>query len=166
MTIISTEEDLEAWEDSGPEEPFYVASSRNGLVWVIYCTEDGDWYATRPALEDDEPSLVQGVTVSLGSLPLPIRIAPPPSVQRTVWDEVLAARAAARIKHGASSIEAMAATHPAWLPVFVEEVGEVAHEMTYDATGGLRAELIDVLSVASAWVDAIDRAALQAEARA
>lgn len=76
----------------------------------------------------------------------------------TVWQEVQAARAAAHAKHGANSIESVPGGDPRWLPILVEEVGEVAHEATYDATGDLRAELIDTLAVASAWVDAIDRA--------
>jgi NTP pyrophosphatase (non-canonical NTP hydrolase) len=39
-----------------------------------------------------------------------------------------------------------------------EEFGEVAAALTYDKDAStLRAELIDVLAVASAWVDAIDR---------
>lgn len=75
----------------------------------------------------------------------------------TNWTEIEHARRKAHAKHGNSSIEGMPAEHPAWLPVLVEEVGEVAHEMTYDAKGGsLRAELVDVLAVASAWLDAID----------
>ena len=76
-----------------------------------------------------------------------------------VWSEVQRARAAAHAKHGQNSIEALKGTDSRWLAVLTEEVGEVAHEQTYDATGDLRAELMDVLSVASAWVDALDRGA-------
>jgi len=83
--------------------------------------------------------------------------------------EVDAARRAADEKHGARSIERLSALHPAWAPVLGEEFGEVMHELTYDslvdATSGeplspdeleagrlqrLRAELIDLLAVASA----------------
>jgi NTP pyrophosphatase (non-canonical NTP hydrolase) len=45
----------------------------------------------------------------------------------------------------------------------MEEVGEVAHELTYDAGAfahrhaNLRKELIQVAAMACAWVDAIDR---------
>lgn len=74
-----------------------------------------------------------------------------------VWSEIVQARLAAHKKHGDQSIEAAAAGDPRWLPILVEEVGEVAHELTYDAAGSVRAELIDVLAVASAWVDALDR---------
>lgn len=68
-----------------------------------------------------------------------------------------AAREAAHAKHGDQSIEAIPATDPRWLAVLVEEVGEVAHALTYDATGGpqaVAAELLDVLAVAGAWLDA------------
>lgn len=83
----------------------------------------------------------------------------------SVWDEVQRARAAAHAKHGDNSIEAVPGGDPRWLSILVEEVGEVAHEQTYDSTGDLRAELVDVLAVASAWVDAIDRADGDAGAR-
>jgi NTP pyrophosphatase (non-canonical NTP hydrolase) len=46
---------------------------------------------------------------------------------------------------------------PAWLPVVVEEVGEVAHAMTYDAPDAdLRTELVQVGAMVAAWIDAID----------
>lgn len=76
-----------------------------------------------------------------------------------VWTDILNARRKAYQKHGANSIEAIPASDPRWLSILMEEVGEAAHELTYDSggtTASLRAELIDVLSVASAWVDAID----------
>lgn len=77
----------------------------------------------------------------------------------TNWSEVDEARSRAHEKHGEQSIERLPPRHIAWLPVLTEELGEVAHELTYDAKGGsLRAELIDVLAVASAWLDALDRA--------
>ena len=72
------------------------------------------------------------------------------------WREIMRAREKADVKHGENSIEQLAADSPRWLSILVEEVGEVAHELTYDATGSLRAELIDVLSVASAWLAALD----------
>jgi hypothetical protein len=71
--------------------------------------------------------------------------------------EILEARAAAHRKHGANSIEMEPGDSPRWLPILVEEIGEVANALTYDGpTDQLRAELVDVLAVASAWVDAID----------
>ena len=89
--------------------------------------------------------------------------------------EVLSARAAAHAKHGVHSIEALDYADPRWLTVLVEEIGEVAHELTYDAepvtdqaldvderaraeARRVRGELLDVLAVASAWLDAADRA--------
>lgn len=77
------------------------------------------------------------------------------------WNEVMRAREKADAKHGANSIEQIPADSPLWLSILTEEVGEVAHELTYDATGSLRAELIDVLSVASAWLAALDEASVQ-----
>lgn len=74
----------------------------------------------------------------------------------TIWEEVQRARARAHAKHGDNSIEAIEPHNPRWLSILVEEVGEVAHELTYDAAGSLRSELIDVLSVVSAWADKLD----------
>jgi len=73
--------------------------------------------------------------------------------------EINRARQLAHEKHGDNSIEAIDPRDPRWLSILVEEVGEAAHELTYDATGDLRAELIDVITVATAWVASIDRAA-------
>lgn len=70
--------------------------------------------------------------------------------------EVYVAREAAHAKHGQNSIEAINNHDPRWLSILVEEVGEVSHELTYDATGSLRSELIDVITVAMAWVSSID----------
>lgn len=79
-----------------------------------------------------------------------------------LYREVLQARHAAHAKHGRNSIEAMAVTGPAMLVILTEELGEVAHALTYDGpTDELRAELIDVLAVASAWVDKLDDVALE-----
>lgn len=75
-----------------------------------------------------------------------------------VWNEVRASRVQAHAKHGVNSIEAVPASSPRWLPILVEEVGEVASALTYEGEQNLRAELIDVLAVASAWVESIDRA--------
>lgn len=67
-----------------------------------------------------------------------------------------AAREAAHEKHGDHSIEAVPAGDPRWLPILVEEIGEVAHALTYDADDqALADELLDVLAVAAAWLDAL-----------
>lgn len=76
-----------------------------------------------------------------------------------LWREILRERERAAAKHGAQSMERMPARHPSWLAVLAEEVGEAAHELTYDSTGSLRAELIQVAAVATAWIAAIDEAA-------
>lgn len=75
-----------------------------------------------------------------------------------LYREVLIARAKAHAKHGVNSIEVIPAADPRWLPILGEELGEVCRALTYDGTGELRAELVDLLAVASAWVDALDRA--------
>jgi NTP pyrophosphatase (non-canonical NTP hydrolase) len=74
-----------------------------------------------------------------------------------LWNEIEAARRAAHAKHGANSIESEPGDSPRWLAILVEEVGEVANALTYDGPrGNVRSELIDVLAVASAWVDSLD----------
>lgn len=74
------------------------------------------------------------------------------------WREILQARERAHAKHGSDSIEAESADSPRWLAILVEEVGEVARALTYDNASRvhLRAELVDVQAVASAWVAALD----------
>lgn len=75
-----------------------------------------------------------------------------------LFREVLKARRAAHAKHGDNSIEYVSADDPRWLSILVEEVGEIAHALTYDGPKmNLRAELIDVLAVVSAWIDRINR---------
>lgn len=77
-----------------------------------------------------------------------------------LYREVLQARWRAHEKHKGSefgSMEQMPADRSSWLAILGEEFGEVCNTLTYDSEGDLRAELIDVISVASAWVDALDR---------
>lgn len=78
---------------------------------------------------------------------------------RGVAREVIEGRLKAHAKHGANSIEAVPGDDIArWLPILGEEVGEVCRALTYDQDpSGLRAELIDVATVAIAWVAALDR---------
>ncbi len=70
---------------------------------------------------------------------------------------IRAAREEAHDKHGDHSIESIPAySIGTWLAVLMEEVGEVAHSLTYDADGPrLADELLDVLAVAAAWLDAL-----------
>lgn len=74
----------------------------------------------------------------------------------SVWDEVLAERVRAHRKHGDDSIESSAADDRSMLAILVEEVGEVAHTLTYDGpTEKLASELIQVMAVCSAWLDKV-----------
>lgn len=74
-----------------------------------------------------------------------------------LWQEVIDARKQAHAKHGDNSIESISAHSPRWLPILGEEFGEVAATLTYDKNiSDLRSELIDLISVATAWVDSID----------
>lgn len=46
-----------------------------------------------------------------------------------------------------------------WLPILMEELGEVAHILTYDSNKGireLRDELVQVAAMSVAWIEAID----------
>lgn len=79
-----------------------------------------------------------------------------------LYREVLNSRRRAHDKHGDNSIEMIRADDPRWLSILVEEIGEVANALTYDGpTNNLRGELVDVLAVAAAWVDRIDRDGVQ-----
>jgi hypothetical protein len=92
-----------------------------------------------------------------------------------VFLDVEDARRAAHAKHGERSIETIAPLDPTFLIVLAEEFGEVAHELTYDSLNDvnsgepldadallkrrlerLRAELIDLITVSTAWVSSID----------
>jgi NTP pyrophosphatase (non-canonical NTP hydrolase) len=71
---------------------------------------------------------------------------------------VLAAQKYAAQKHGDQSILRLPHDFPGWLAILVEEVGEVANALTYDARDprSLFRELLDVAAVACAWAAAID----------
>lgn len=91
----------------------------------------------------------------------------PDKVYRTnVYNTVHAERERAHLKHGAAgnSREDAVWNDVEWLPILIEEVGEVAHEMTYDMDRAtvdkaerMREELVQVAAMASAWIDSIDR---------
>jgi NTP pyrophosphatase (non-canonical NTP hydrolase) len=64
----------------------------------------------------------------------------------------------AKAKHGENTLDGPRSNDLLRLAALVEEVGEVAHELTYDQEGNpeeraarLRAELIDVANVAVTW---------------
>jgi hypothetical protein len=80
-----------------------------------------------------------------------------------VYHEMHQERVRAHSKHGAkgNSREDAEWTDGEWLPILMEELGEVAHELTYDVDSAqrkyrLRAELIQLGAMAAAWVTAID----------
>lgn len=74
--------------------------------------------------------------------------------------EVYDGRLKAHEKHKANSIEAKRGDdYLFFLACLGEEFGEVASTLTYDKDSSeLRAELLDLICVATAWVAALDRA--------
>lgn len=78
------------------------------------------------------------------------------------YDDVHRERIRAHLKHGAkgNSRENAHWTNAEWLPILTEEVGEVAHLLTYDSEMNtmdqLRKELIQVAAMAVAWIESID----------
>lgn len=83
------------------------------------------------------------------------------SDHETVYREVHAERTRAHYKHDlhGQSMERKSSSAPEWLPVLIEEVGEVARSMNYDTKGNLRDELVQVAAMACAWINSIDRSA-------
>lgn len=82
----------------------------------------------------------------------------------SIYDEVRAERDRAHAKHGDKSMESWAADDYARLAILTEEVGEVAREFNEaEIHGGnldqpaLRAELVQVAAMATAWADACVR---------
>jgi len=86
----------------------------------------------------------------------------------TAWQpyvDVHRERIRAHLKHGAkgNSRENAHWSDPEWLAILMEELGEVAHELTYDARDHadtrewLRKELVQVAAMACAWIAAIDQ---------
>jgi NTP pyrophosphatase (non-canonical NTP hydrolase) len=85
--------------------------------------------------------------------------------QLALAEEITQGRVRAHAKHGAQSIEGQN-SGDRLLPILLEEVGEVARAMNEYALGNLtheeagraiRAELVDVLTVASAWAVKFDQ---------
>jgi hypothetical protein len=76
-----------------------------------------------------------------------------------ISEEIITGRQRAHAKHGDNSIEAVPGNDIAkWLPILGEEFGEVCESLTYDKDPqNLRAELIDLATVAVAWIAALDR---------
>lgn len=88
-----------------------------------------------------------------------------PSTDTGPYAEVHAERVRAHNKHRANggTVELRRWDDPAWLPVLVEEVGEVARVLCERSLGNvdddvavtdLREELVQVAAMACAWIDA------------
>lgn len=85
-----------------------------------------------------------------------------------IYEEIACERRRAYIKHAPhGSVEVKYFQDVSWLPILVEEVGEVAEEINEYSFGAtnietykqrLKAELIQVAAMATAWAEAIDRA--------
>lgn len=78
-----------------------------------------------------------------------------PDVTRDIQAELVHAHA----KHGDRGMGVLSYDDTTWLPILMEEVGEVAQSLITDAEGlaELRAELVQVATTAAAWVASIDR---------
>jgi NTP pyrophosphatase (non-canonical NTP hydrolase) len=78
---------------------------------------------------------------------------------QATFEEIIRARVRADAKHGYEGIEKLPPGSGKWLAILTEEVGEVAHALTYDVDDEfddqLIRELIDVAAVATAWIDAL-----------
>ncbi len=71
----------------------------------------------------------------------------------------------AHLKHGEHSMLGTCYTSGDRLAILVEEVGKVAHELTYDQDGDrdrLVKELIQVCAMAASWVEYLEGAGAQA----
>lgn len=71
--------------------------------------------------------------------------------------EVHQERERAHAKHAPNSMETRPWDDPEWLPILVEEVGEVARALCErEPRERLREELLQVAAVACAWADSTD----------
>jgi hypothetical protein len=65
----------------------------------------------------------------------------------------------AHAKHGSKSMLGPGYSHGDRLAILVEEVGEVAHELTYDQDGDkdkLVKELVQVAAMAATWIEFLE----------
>ena len=91
------------------------------------------------------------------------------AIESNVYGDIHQERVKAHRKHGAAgnSREDASWDNKEWLPILMEEVGEVAHWFTYDSEmdiDELRNELIQVAAMAAAWIDSIDETMQTTEA--
>lgn len=80
------------------------------------------------------------------------------------YSDIHIERVRAHMKHGAkgNSRENAKWTDKEWLPILMEELGEVAHCLTYDSNEtvvDLRKKLVQVAAMAVAWIESIDATA-------
>lgn len=83
----------------------------------------------------------------------------PASVSMLTLTAIQAESIRAHIKHGEHSMLNPAMSNYERLAILMEEVGEVAHELTYDQPDSkerLEKELIQVGSVVASWLEAIN----------
>lgn len=74
--LLETDAERDTWMLEVNEPTFLVFA--DGTAWIAYSTEDGDWFATRPANDDDrreDGTFPDGVTWSFEGLPLPVLVA-------------------------------------------------------------------------------------------
>lgn len=95
---------------------------------------------------------------------------PSPHFGTHIYAEVSAERERAHAKHGRTSMESQPADAPMRLSILMEEVGEVAKEFNEGRHRGegpdlaaLRAELIQVAAMSSAWADRLGFAIAERE---
>ena len=76
-TEITTDEQLNAFLEDAPAEMYFVTDGTDH-AYVAFNSEDGDWYATRPAEEDEQVDgrYPPGVTTTLDALTLPLTVQP------------------------------------------------------------------------------------------
>lgn len=74
-------------------------------------------------------------------------------------DAIQAEATRAHTKHGPNSMLGTGYSSHERLAILVEEVGEVAHELTYDQSGDASAlvkELIQVAAMAATWIEYLE----------
>lgn len=103
--------------------------------------------------EDPSEPLPPSVEEDVQPQSPPLRVRPLVDVDAVVL-ELAAELVSAEAKHGEQSINHLPASSHRWMAILAEEVGEVAHALTYDVKASpveLRRELVQVAAVALAW---------------
>jgi hypothetical protein len=81
-----------------------------------------------------------------------------PALSELTLQAIQAEAARAHVLHGENSMSGAGHTPHARLAILVEEVGEVAHELTYDQgdRDNLVRELIQVAAMAASWAEQLE----------